>query len=614
MLGIAGYVVDSPAYTPPPNLIDKMAAELAFAPAYRCATQQGDGYALVCADNGLLDSPAQAVWNEDRTLCMAMAGEIFGYHAELARLAAQGHRFAANSGAEFALHLYEEIGDEIALHLNGGFAAAIYNTVKGELLLFNGRLGVRPLYFAHHHGRFVFASRVGALLTDPQLPRRVDPVAIGEALSYEYILNQRTLLQDVEVLPPGSLLKCSAGEVRQQRYWRLEFCPNTGAHTTEEFTEGLLHYLRQAVERQLPGGLPAGVNLSGGLDSRVVFGLLNEQRLYHPLRTYTFGIPGCDDARYASEVARTRRIEHQFFELSPDYLIEQAETGVRMTDGMQSLVHMHALAHIATQAQHVKILYTGYMLDSIITPDSGPHWLAHYNDQESMELLHSDIKVGLRRCRYEDFFTESFWHQAKCGLEQSFWQAAEESRSYLLSDWQNRMELLQRQRRFTQLGNELLHTRLICRTPFIDNDLVDYCLALPPGLRLERRVLREMLARFFPALAKIPWDKTGYPLMPCLRDVSIRLRHHAKWALINAHLWPNRPRPLRPYADYNRWLRHELRPWAEGILLDQRTLARGYFQPQAVRKLLDEQMAGANYAKELGMLLSIELWHRIFLD
>ena len=73
-------------------------------------------------------------------------------------------------------------------------------------------------------------------------------------------------------------------------------------------------------------------------------------------------------------------------------------------------------------------------------------------------------------------------------------------------------------------------------------------------------------------------------------------------------------KPLRPYADYNLWMRNELRSWVGKILLDKRTLDRGYLQPLMIQKLVNEHMNGEKYAKELGMLISIELWHRMYLD
>ncbi len=70
----------------------------------------------------------------------------------------------------------------------------------------------------------------------------------------------------------------------------------------------------------------------------------------------------------------------------------------------------------------------------------------------------------------------------------------------------------------------------------------------------------------------------------------------------------------RPYKDYNGWFRTALEPWVRETLLRPHALERGYFKPAYVRRLVDEHMAGANHGGKLGALLSLELWHRQFLD
>jgi hypothetical protein len=57
-----------------------------------------------------------------------------------------------------------------------------------------------------------------------------------------------------------------------------------------------------------------------------------------------------------------------------------------------------------------------------------------------------------------------------------------------------------------------------------------------------------------------------------------------------------------------------LRGWIEDTLLGAHATQRDYYNPQFVRSLVAEHMAGADYAIRLGALLSLELWHRQFID
>ena len=127
--------------------------------------------------------------------------------------------------------------------------------------------------------------------------------------------------------------------------------------------------------------------------------------------------------------------------------------------------------------------------------------------------------------------------------------------------------------------------------------------------------MKEALIQAFPKLAQIPITETGLPLMICLRDVSVRANRVLRWHLNSAGLkWISNQQWTRPYADYRLWFRTVLRYWVEKTLLNPRALERGYYNPNYIKRIVDEHMAGANHEVALGALLTIELWHRIYLD
>ncbi len=63
------------------------------------------------------------------------------------------------------------------------------------------------------------------------------------------------------------------------------------------------------------------------------------------------------------------------------------------------------------------------------------------------------------------------------------------------------------------------------------------------------------------------------------------------------------------------WMRGELRPWVEDLLLDRRSLERGYFEPDRVRRLLADHLDGsADNTYRVWNLAVLELWHRCWID
>jgi hypothetical protein len=130
----------------------------------------------------------------------------------------------------------------------------------------------------------------------------------------------------------------------------------------------------------------------------------------------------------------------------------------------------------------------------------------------------------------------------------------------------------------------------------------------------ERYLPKAALVKHFPQLAKIPIAGTGRPLIACARDVFLQARQLVSWHFDKWGLGWMAPAERRPYKDYNLWFRTLLRPWVEHVLLDRSALERGYFRPDFVRQLVTDQFAGANHAVRIGGLITLELWHRRFLD
>jgi asparagine synthase (glutamine-hydrolysing) len=613
MPGLVGVVGDMPPETRD-SLLRDMAQALKHEDWYQVHLYADEGVGLGRVSLGILNPEPQPVWNEDETLCIVMEGEVYGYDDEKQRLIERGHRFSVGNDAEYVLHLYEEYGEDFALKLNGAFVATIWKPQARKLLIVNDRLGLRPLYHAQCNACLTFASGVRALLADPALPRRVDRIAIVQFLSFEYVLGNRTLLSEVNLLPPASLLTFCNGRLTMRPYWTLEFADGCQPRSEEAYLEGLIHHLRQAVARQAHDDLPAGVLLSGGLDSRMILALLSNDPAIEPLHTFTFGIPDCDDARFAQEVATLVGTRHHFFELRPDYLLDVAEEGVRLTDGLKSCVHMHALANLWAEAENVCVLYKGFMGDALMGGHLDLQLWAGYDEDTLSRLLFERTNVLFRQTEQKALFAEDFQRWINGAVFESFRAVLAESKATLVANRQNHFDLRQRQRRFILNGVELVRSRLAVRTPFCDNDLVESMLRVPPGLRLDRFLMIEALARAFPDLAKVPYEGTGFPLVTCARDLRIRISNQVRWRLRAAGLkWVPVPQE-RPYADYESWMRTVLRPWVEETLLSRRALERGYFNPEYIHNLVAAHMAGANHARKLGVLLTLELWHRLFLD
>jgi asparagine synthase (glutamine-hydrolysing) len=419
-------------------------------------------------------------------------------------------------------------------------------------------------------------------------------------------------------MPQATIMTFIDGELDFQRYYEMHYANPYSLRDEMEWMDEYNHLLNQAITRQSADEIPAGLLLSGGLDSRQLLAYLCTLSKSSQLYSFTWGIPGCDDARFADEMAAKTCVRHIFYELKPDWLLSKAEDAVRLTDGMGNLVNLHALAALDQETQHVKVLYKGFLGDAMMGFALRPQFWANYDEATSIQAhmqVHHDQGVMMYTLdELNELLSESLQRDLGTAVVDEYRAGMAEADTPVLADQRVFFDFRQRVPRMTIKGVEVLRSKAIVRLPFADNDLVDFSLRLPPGFRYGRRLQRNAFIRDFPKLAQIPTTDTGLPMMSCARDVYLRGLQVIRWHLNARGLGRLIGQERRPYKDYKLWFRTVLRDWVEETLLDNRLLERGYFNPQTIRRIVTEHMAGEDHAVRIGALLSLELWHRQYMD
>jgi asparagine synthase (glutamine-hydrolysing) len=262
----------------------------------------------------------QPMPNEDGSLWVTYNGELYGWPEIKSWLAARGHRFRGHSDTEALLHLYEEHELRLFEHLRGMFAFALYDRARRRLVLGRDRLGIKPLYYHDDGKRIAFASELKALALDPAVPRDVDPRAIADYLTFQYVPSPGSIFAGVKKLPPAHYLVCDAQGVRVERYWSLPVTPDAG-HSEEYYRERLRALLAEAVRLRLVADVPLGAFLSGGIDSSVVVALMC-QAVGEPVKTFSIGFEEEDysELEHARRVARHLGTDHHELIVRPHAL------------------------------------------------------------------------------------------------------------------------------------------------------------------------------------------------------------------------------------------------------------------------------------------------------
>lgn len=248
-------------------------------------------------------------------------GEVFNYLDLRAELEAEGHRFRSRTDTEVVLRLFTVYGESFLHQLNGFFALAIHDAKEDTLLVARDRFGIKPLWWCTRQEQVLFASELRALSAmgaDPALDR----LSLHQYLTYHYIPAPWSILQGVQKLEPGHLLRLKAGVVEQARWYDLVQA-SAQYPTHQEPAAHLRALLDDAVRLRLVSDVPLGTFLSGGLDSSIVSALA--ARHQKDLRTFSIGYsddPYFDETSHAETVARYIGSEHTTFKLSHTDLAE----------------------------------------------------------------------------------------------------------------------------------------------------------------------------------------------------------------------------------------------------------------------------------------------------
>ncbi|MDD5425334.1 MAG: asparagine synthase (glutamine-hydrolyzing) [candidate division Zixibacteria bacterium] len=307
MCGIAGYFQIKGQAQPDRDLLRRMISiirhrgpdEFGAFFDHKCALGQAR---LSIID---LSTGSQPLANEDHTVWVTFNGEIYNYVELRPVLEKMGHRFRTHSDTEVIVHAYEQWGADCMKQFNGQFSFVIYDRKKEYLLAARDRLGVRPLFYTTHQGRFYFASEIKALFCDETIPRTIDYRGLDEIFTWWTTAPPRTAFENICELEAGRYLEIKNGRLHTNRYWQMVF-PETfdRRRSLASWAEELHTLMVDSVRLRLRADVPVGAYLSGGLDSSVTTALIKH---FTNNRVETFSIAfhdkAYDESRYQLQMA-----------------------------------------------------------------------------------------------------------------------------------------------------------------------------------------------------------------------------------------------------------------------------------------------------------------------
>ena len=583
----------------------------------------------------------QPMADGEKKIWITYNGEIYNFKEIRKELENLGYLFRSNSDTEVIINSYKAWGIKSILKFNGMFAFALWDGESNQLFLVRDRYGIKPLYYYFHDGLLIFASEIKGILENEEVRKEVDFEALHEYFTFQNILSDRTLFKNIHTLPAGHFLcfrqhsdfhaeglehkrttSFDEWRVSLWKYWDFDFSNICTPQelSVESCIQELQHLFFQAVERHLVSDVPVGAYLSGGMDSGSIVATANKK--IPRLMSFTGGF----------DLSSVSGLELTFDEREPAEFM----SSFFGTEHYEMVMHSGDMAWVMPKIiRHLEDLRVGMC------------WQNYYIAQ----LASKFVKVVLSGTGGDENFAGYPWRYLS--IVNQMGENNEKVKNYyrywqrLISEDQKRdffdrhvLKSIDEGRCFQVFNNILvgsnrsepiefdlstclyfelktfLHGLFIVedkismahsletRVPFLDNDLVSFVLRIPNEYKLQP------MNGMIPVEENMVGAKTKFFAHSNLGKYIFR---KAMKGVVPDEILDRKKQGFSP-PDQS-WFRGPTMGYIQEILLNEKSLSRGFFNPEYIRRIVHEHTEGkVNHRLLIWSLLSFEWWNRIFFD
>jgi asparagine synthase (glutamine-hydrolysing) len=562
----------------------------------------------------------QPMATKDKKIWITFNGEIHNFLELKKTLESQGTRFRTHTDTEVILALYQKHGERCLKYLRGQFAFAIWDERKQQLFAARDRLGINPFKYYFDGKRFLFASELKAILTDPSVPREPDYQAIDEYLTYQFVPSPKTGFKGIAKLPAAHYLILKDGKLSINRYWNLSYKEKDDL-SEDEWVERIRDKIDEAVRLRMISDAPLGAFLSGGVDSSAVVAFMSKNS-ERAVKTFSIGFEEerFNELPYARVVAQHFRTDHTELIVKPDALEVLPKLVWHYEEPYADSSAVNAYYVSKATRKYVKVALNGDGGDENFAgyPWYTVHRLAAIYDRIPKVLRHGLVRPAVlfaiknnasplgRRGR---IFLEHKDDIAKrYSTYFAYFTQAEKERMYAdtMRDVKARYDArdfiakLYESAKATDPVDRATWTDIMSYLPddlLVKVDIASMAHGLEARPPLLDHELVELTARI-PSNLKERYGQRKYIFKKAMRGIlpeSTLARKKAGFGL--------------PVDD---WFRGKLAGFARETLLSKSATSRGLFRKEAIEQMLDEHKSGVNHGIRIWALLTLEEWFREF--
>ena len=536
-------------------------------------------------------------------------GEIYNYIELRSELKHKGIAFRTQSDSEVLLAAYEMWGIDCLARFNGMFAFAIFDGESKQLFIARDRFGEKPLFIGRgRFGTVAIASEMKAILAHPMISTASCEQALeryGTGCWYED--DSQTFFEAVERLPPAhaALFSMDGREIKRWRYWTPDY---DHAHDIGlgEAIERFGTLLDRSLKLRLRADVPIGSSLSGGLDSSVVVGRLSKERASSVFTQNTFSACFDDDPTISEGPDINAVVSHSgvnSFRVTPTAtgLMEESRRlhWHQEEPFLSASIYLQwCVARLAKQHSTV-VLLDGQGADELLAGYQF-YFSARQLDLLDQGRMFQALRETLRFTRRLEA-AASHYSDVQRRFNPRVALTPEQLREYeqqrppvTAGPYSAGVAYARPGYRLRRILSEALNYNSLpmllryadrnamafsreTRMPYLDYELVDFCIGLPDDLLIrngwQKWILREAAGDAIPSSVRWRADKVGYA------------------------------------APLDVWLRGALADWARERVFDARlSLMPGYHRPELERLWAEHQAGTANHSWALWRWVSLAEW------
>ena len=578
-----------------------------------------------------IEGGQQPIHTEDGDLTIVFNGEIYN-HLELAKQ--YEHKIGVmrtKCDTEIILALYRVFKEKCLDKFQGMFCFAILDRKNKSIFLARDRIGIKPLYYWNSGAKLIFGSEIKSILSTGVFEREVNKNKILDYLSMRYVPGSTSLFKDIHRLKPGCWMKWEKGVLSTESYWSHD--KYNGKFDKKNYQEEFDYLFEESIKARTSEEVKYGAYLSGGLDSNSIVNVLSKNSNTQ-INTFTigFGWKG-DELGEAKESAQKYNTNHHEilfkatdFEKLPKIiwhsdqpmgdpivipaflLAEEASKHVKVIltgDGADEILCGYLFHKAVFLADKYKRLIPNFVHEKILLPtiknipanflnsmfnypaslgESGKKRLINFldesRDSNPENLFRFFISLfdenGKKTVLNNEYFNKETNFQFQTSFENTERPILDQLTNIQFKDWLPD-NILTRQDKMSMAHG------LEARVPFLDHRLVEFMKSVPDHLKLS------------------------------LFQNKIILRNSNNQQQVNSYVKRKKTAfyfPMEKYFENNTFKELLNNTMSKKVINN-----RGIFNYNSIDDLL-KKMKNKDFlaAKQVFSIMSLELWHQIFID